>query len=73
MERSQILRLFIVVVVLIAAVLAYAATKPNTFAVQRSRSITGFAGKNLCPDQQFPRLEPLGATGQRRLDHEKGV
>jgi uncharacterized protein YndB with AHSA1/START domain len=39
MERSQILRLFIVVVVLIAAVLAYAATKPNTFAVQRSRSI----------------------------------
>jgi len=35
----MILRVLIIVVVLIAAVLVYAATKPNAFSVQRSRSI----------------------------------
>ncbi|MFZ0478668.1 MAG: SRPBCC family protein [Terriglobales bacterium] len=35
----MILRIFVIVVVLIAALLAFAATKPNTFSIQRSRSI----------------------------------
>jgi uncharacterized protein YndB with AHSA1/START domain len=38
-RRAMILRAFIVVAVVVAAVLAFAATKPGTFRVERSRSI----------------------------------
>jgi hypothetical protein len=53
----MILRIIIVAALLIAAVLAFAAMKPDTFHLQSS------AAEDFCAHQRFPQLERLGTSG----------
>jgi uncharacterized protein YndB with AHSA1/START domain len=55
MEEAMIATILIVIVVAVAAVLAYAATKPDTFMVRRSASIAAPAEKI------FPMIDDLRA------------
>jgi hypothetical protein len=55
MEEAMIVTILIVVAVAIAAVLAYAATKPDTFMVRRSASIAA------SPEKIFPMIDDLRA------------
>lgn len=61
----------IVAVVLIAALLIYAATKPDTFRVQRSASIEAPPEKDLSPRQRPAQSCHLVAVGEKRPHDEK--
>jgi uncharacterized protein YndB with AHSA1/START domain len=55
MEEAMIVTILIVIAVAVAAVLAYAATKPDTFMVRRSASIAA------PPEKIFPMIDDLRA------------
>jgi uncharacterized protein YndB with AHSA1/START domain len=55
MEEAMIVTIFIVIAVAFAAVLAYAASKPDTFMVRRSASIAA------PPEKIFPMIDDLRA------------
>jgi uncharacterized protein YndB with AHSA1/START domain len=55
MEEAMIVTILIVIAVAIAAVLAYAASKPDTFMVRRSASIAA------PPEKIFPMIDDLRA------------
>jgi uncharacterized protein YndB with AHSA1/START domain len=55
MEEAMIATILIVIAVAVAAVLAYAASKPDTFMVRRSASIAA------PPEKIFPMIEDLRA------------
>lgn len=55
----------IVIVVLIAAVLLFAATRPDTFRIEHSASIKAPPeGEGIRLDQRFPQLRRLVAVGE---------
>jgi Polyketide cyclase / dehydrase and lipid transport len=56
-ERGMILRIIIVAVLLIAAVLVFAAMKPNTFHLQRAITI------KAPPEKIFPRINDFHNWG----------
>ena len=51
--------------VAVAAILVYAATKPDTFRVARSASIKAPPDKNFPADQRFPRLDQVVALREQ--------
>jgi uncharacterized protein YndB with AHSA1/START domain len=55
MEEAMIVTILLVIAVAVAAVLAYAATKPDTFMVRRSASIAA------PPEKIFPMIDDLRA------------
>lgn len=61
----------IVVVILIAALLIYAATKPDTFRVQRSASIKAPPGEDLSPHQRPAQSRGLVTLGEKGPRDEK--
>jgi len=69
----MILRSLIIVAVLIGAVLAFAATRPNTFLIERSLSIKAPPEKIFVLINNFHDLDSMVAAGHRRPFDEKNV
>ena len=55
----------VVLAIAIAIVLILAATKPDTFRVQRAADDQGAAGKDLSADQRFSSMAELVALGEQ--------
>jgi len=56
----------IAVIVIIAAILIYAATKPDTFRVERSATIKATPEKLFPPHQRFSQLAVLVSVDKKR-------
>ncbi len=63
--------LIILVVVLLAAILIYAAAKPSSFHVERSTSIKAPAGEDISTYQRLQRLGCLDTIQQGPRHEEK--
>ena len=58
--------ILIIIAVVIAAILIFAATKPDVFRVQRSATIAAPAGQDLSVSPRFPALAVLERLTRRK-------
>ena len=61
--------LLIIVVLIVAGVLIYAATRPDSFQVRRSATIQAGAGSHPPDDRRLPPLARVVALGTPRPGH----